>query len=322
MLLSRVAEHLYWAARYLERAEGTARVVRSFTETIVDLPKSVTTTWEPLLAIPGSRDEYDLLHSDTTERSIVHFLVADHDYPGSVAASISQCRDNLRSCREIIPRPAWLVINDLHLSMGARAEEIARRSRARFLDRVLADAQRFEGIVASMMPRDEAFEFLRIGQVIERADMTTRVVGVRASALATDREVAYLDVQWMGILRSLSAMQAFQRMSRSPMDSASALRFLIHDRSFPRSVGWCVEQLLSAVSRLPMPDAVTGAVAELEQVVASFDEHSIDFDELNATMDEIQAALVGVHQAISAAYLHASSVSLPGSNNVGAGRDA
>ena len=82
MLLSRVAESLYWAARYLERAEDTARIVRSYSEAMVDLPMSVSTSWEPLLAITGSREAFDALHDQTDEESIVQFLVADAGQPG------------------------------------------------------------------------------------------------------------------------------------------------------------------------------------------------------------------------------------------------
>jgi uncharacterized alpha-E superfamily protein len=77
MLLSRVADHLYWGARYLERAGATARMVRTFTEVIVDLPTALTSTWEPLLAVAGSRDLFDAGHARTAEADVVRFLVAD-----------------------------------------------------------------------------------------------------------------------------------------------------------------------------------------------------------------------------------------------------
>ena len=112
MLLSRVAESLYWAARYLERAEDTARIVRSYSEAMVDLPVSVSTSWEPLLAITGSREAFDALHDQTDEASIVQFLVADAGNPGSVVSCVTQARENLRSTREILPRDGWLVVND------------------------------------------------------------------------------------------------------------------------------------------------------------------------------------------------------------------
>ena len=84
MLLSRVADQLFWAARYLERAECTARIVRTFTEVIVDLPRGLNLSWEPLLAISGNREAFDAAHARTSESDIVRFLVADTANTSSV----------------------------------------------------------------------------------------------------------------------------------------------------------------------------------------------------------------------------------------------
>ena len=115
-------------------------------------------------------------------------------------------------------------MNDLHLYVGANAVGgVERRSRARFLGRVIADGQQLDGVMTTTMNRDEAYELWRLGESIERADMTTRVVGVRAAALLAegwaqlpddDQTVAEVhdDVQWMGLLRSVSALQMYQRV--------------------------------------------------------------------------------------------------------------
>src|SRR6516225_4956278 len=115
MLLSRVAGNLYWAARYLERAEDTARIIREHTNLMVDLPTSVAVTWEPLLAILGGRTEFDARHERADEQAIVRHLVADRANPGSILMSVEQAREDLRTCREVIPREAWQALNDLYL---------------------------------------------------------------------------------------------------------------------------------------------------------------------------------------------------------------
>ncbi|HEY8544702.1 MAG TPA: alpha-E domain-containing protein, partial [Acidimicrobiales bacterium] len=107
LLLSRVAEHLYWAARYVERAEVTARVVSEHTHLLVDLPTSVPLTWEPLLDLPGVPRE----ERGRSEREVVAFLLADPANPSSVLASVVTARANLRATREVLPREAWEVVN-------------------------------------------------------------------------------------------------------------------------------------------------------------------------------------------------------------------
>ena len=158
-LLSRVAEDLYCAARYLERAEATARIVREYTNLIVDLPTSVMSAWAPLLAITGVEVLTDI---PTDEMTIIELLVSAPDSPSSILSCVERARENLRSCREVIPTDAWFVVNDLHLFVSSNAGDgLARRSRTRFLDRVIAEHQRLVGILAGAMLRDQDLVVMR-----------------------------------------------------------------------------------------------------------------------------------------------------------------
>lgn len=294
MLLSRVADNLYWGARYLERAEDTARVVRSFTELILDLPTGVASSWEPLLAVVGSREEYDVGHARMQENDIVRFLVADASNGGSVVSSVAAARENLRTTREVLPRDAWQAVNDLYLFTGRDTESgVDRRSRARFLGRVITDCQRLDGVLSGMMRRDQAYELWRLGQMVERADMTTRVLGVRAASLLSSPHDAqdYDEVQWMGVLRSVTAMQMYQRSQRGPIDGASVVAFLLFDETFPRSVAGCVQRMRAALSRLPRTDVTMPSVDALEALLRTLPAEAADGAALDRAMDQVQIAL-------------------------------
>lgn len=301
MLLSRVAENLYWAARYLERTEDTARFVRSFTELILDLPMGVASSWEPLIAIAGSVEEFDRSPVQATEENIVRFLVADADNPGSVIGSIGMARENLRTTREVIPREVWLAVNDLYLFANSDAEAgVDRRSRARFLGKVIADCQLLDGALGGSMRRDSAYEFWRLGQALERADMTTRILGVRAAALLTLPLEAddYDEVQWMGVLRSVTALQMYQRARRGPIDGPSAVNFLLFDETFPRSVLGTLQRIKSALGRLPQPDVTLPSVAVVESLLATLHADIIDGAALDQAMDQVQVALADIHSSV------------------------
>ena len=305
MLLSRVADNLYWGARYLERAEGTARIVRSYTELLVDLPTSVGSTWEPLLAIAGAPPG-----TANGEIEVVRFLVADQQNPGSIASSISHARENLRTTREVLPTDAWQTVNDLSLYMGANAAGgVERRSRARVLGRVIADCQRMDGVLSTVMTRDAAHELWRLGQSIERADMTTRVVGVRAAALLAEAPFGDVttglhdDVQWMGLLRSVSALQMYQRATRGPVEGARAVRFLLFDPGFPRSVTSCVERARIALERLPKADATLPAITRLTRLLERLPTRADDGQALDSAMDDVQAALAELNDAVRATFV-------------------
>jgi len=302
VLLSRVADQLFWAARYLERAECTARIVRTFTEVIVDLPRGLNLSWEPLLAISGSRGVYDESHARASEADIVRFLVADPTNPSSVGTAIAASRENMRTVREVYPREAWQVSNDLFLYLQSNGEAaVDRRSRNRVLSRVISESQRIDGILTSAMSRDEAYEMLRIGQSIERADMTTRVVGVRAATLLALPIGAedHSEVQWMGVLRSVSAMQMFQRWHRGPIDGESVVRFLVSDANFPRSVKACVARIRRGLAELPHRPVVDEAVDDLELALAvQWFGDGDDAIALDTAMDAIQLKLSVLSTAI------------------------
>ena len=301
MLLSRVADNLYWGARYMERAEDTARVVRSFTELILDLPTGVASSWEPLLAVVGSRAEYDAGHARVQESDIVRFLVADTSNGGSVVSSVAASRENLRTTREVLPRDAWQAVNDLYLFTGRDTESgVDRRSRARFLGRVITDCQRLDGVLSGMMRRDQAYELWRLGQMVERADMTTRVLGVRAASLLSSPHDAhdYDEVQWMGVLRSVTAMQMYQRSQRGPIDGASVVAFLLFDETFPRSVAGCVQRMRAALSRLPRPEVTMPSVDALEALLRTLPADAADGAALDRAMDQVQGALADLNTRV------------------------
>lgn len=109
-LLARVAEELYRSARRLERAEGVARVVREHTHLLTDMPVSVPLTWEPLLEMAGDADLFRGLGSGPDEAAIVRFLVSGPDNPDGIASSVRRARESLRTCREVLPSEAWVVV--------------------------------------------------------------------------------------------------------------------------------------------------------------------------------------------------------------------
>lgn len=317
MLLSRVADSLYWGARYLERAEDTARIVRSYTELVIDLPTSALSTWEPLLAVAGSSVLFEQQHEGTTgELPIVRYLVADQHNPGSISSSVESARENLRTTREIIPREAWQTVNDLYLYVGSNAAGgVERRSRARFLGHLIGECQQLDGVMTTVMNRDEAYELWRLGQSLERADMTTRVVGVRAAALlAAERRKAdgdaiadiHDDVQWMGLLRSVSALQMYQRATRGPIEGAAAVRFLLLDPTFPRSVASCATRIREALSRLPRSRRTLPVMDELERVLAVSASGDDDGASLDAAMEDVQAALAAINDVVHEAFVRSS----------------
>jgi uncharacterized alpha-E superfamily protein len=305
-LLSRVADRIYWAARYMERAEDTARLVRSFQDVFADLPMAPGEgpRWAPLMVVAGNPAPAP---SEADEHDEVRFLVTDRSRSSSVVGSVAAARENLRTTREVLPREAWQALNDLWLFADHEAERAGeRRFRDRFLGRVVDDSRRLDGILTSTMTRDAAFEMWRLGRYIERADMTTRVVGVRAASL-----MAYFptgrpehdEVQWMGVLRSLSALQMFQRATRGSIGGVDVVRFLLYDRRFPRSVAGALDEIDNSLARLRRSDVVRERVAEAFSVLRGTTPSATDGSNLDSAMERVQIALATIDVAITNRYL-------------------
>jgi uncharacterized alpha-E superfamily protein/transglutaminase-like putative cysteine protease len=326
MLLSRVAEAVYWAGRYLERVEDMARVVQVHGETHVDLPVGADVGWGPLLDICGAdkdwaegvrRQERGQTPADrglrVSESSVVAFVVTDRDNPSSILSALEAARDNLRVARPVVPREVWELINDLWLALSTDAPQMSTRDgRVRWLRRAVDECTRMNGVLASTMRRDEAMAFLSIGQQIERADITGRILTVRAdSAAPSGGRDPYDEVHWMALLRSVAAYQPFRRAMPARPDNGATLRFLLQDDSFPRAVSSCLSELRATVKRLPGNEEVLAACADASVLVADAPVDRLTAAELRSLVDDLQGALVAIHGQLDATYFRSTITMIP-----------
>jgi len=330
MLLSRVADRIYWAARYIERAEDTARIVLTHGYLNADLPGAAASPWEPLVAITGSeflesangrqqqqqQQQQESAVASESELAVARFLVTDGLNPSSVVSCITNSRENLRTTRDTVPDEGWNTINDLYLYLATEADRGSdRRVRQRLLSRVISDSRRLDGVLAVAMTHDEAYVMWRLGRALERADMTTRVLGVRAAAVLSLRAGSnngpeepelHDEVQWMGVLRSVTALQMYQRAARSPIEGPLVVQFLLEHDRFPRSVRALLREIRRALRELTDPDGPLDAVDEVEAVLrqsSTATEHGADGSQLDEAMDALQNAIARLDRRIAERYL-------------------
>jgi uncharacterized alpha-E superfamily protein len=323
MLLSRVADRIYWAARYIERGEDTARLVRAHGELMADLPSQLESRWEPLVSVVGSDVQFrDVngqsqtqrqsagLPPDDVEMAVARFLVSDRGNPNSVVSCVMAARENLRTTRDTVPRDGWHAVNDLYLYVITEADRGPdRRLRERLLARVIFDGRRIDGILATAMTHDEAYVMWRLGRALERADMTTRVLGVRAAAVLAQPGTNgnggrdHDEVQWMGVLKSVWGLQMYQRAVRGPIEGSSVVHFLLEHERFPRAVRALLREIRRALAELPDPGEPMDAVEHVEAVLRESSAASTDGRALDAAMDALQAAIAQLDRRITDRYL-------------------
>ncbi|GGD56085.1 alpha-E domain-containing protein [Lacimicrobium alkaliphilum] len=305
-MLSRVASSIFWMVRYLERAENTARLINVNSHLLLDIPSSVKLGWEPIIDILSVREDFHEHYEQADERSVVKYMVADSYNPGSIISSITAARENARTVREIIPRECWEQINALYLTAKSNSQSaLTRRHRYESLISVIRGNQTITGMLAGTMTHDEAYAFLRMGRNLERADMTTRIIDVRSANLLRElshEQPAFENIQWMGVLKSLSAYQMYRREMRLRISRADVLRFLLLEPRFPRSLCHSLEQVKSCLQELPGHENVIVPIDALSKQLRQASPQSLKQEKLHDFIDDMQLGLIKIAQGIGDTY--------------------
>ncbi len=300
-ILSRVAERVYWLGRYIERMESTAWLVTVTSNLLMDLPARLPLGWRPLIDITGSGPLFDSLFDEANEHNVCRFLISDTRNPGSIIRSIEGVRENARTVRETMPRVTFEYVNDLHhFARSELSPGSSRRRRREALDGVGARVHQFEGFLSRNMLHDAHWTFLRLGNQLGRADMTTRTIDVGSVNLLPGHDLEpFHEAQWRSVLISLYAMQSYHAAVGQPVSRGLVLEFLLRAGHLPRSYARCLEQMRSSVrdlprNPLPMRNCNTAIVA-----LAHADVASLEGPSLRAFMDDCQKHLGRIHDSIT-----------------------
>lgn len=301
-MLSRVAENLYWMGRSIERAENTARIVSVNANLLMDLPKGIAPGWSPLVYITGANDQYEDHYKAYSERNVVRFLLADERNPGSILASLGSARESCRTIRDIVPREAWELMNQLYLYARDELANGSKKSgRHTYLRYIILGSQSINGLLSGTMLHDQGYEFLHLGRFVERADMTTRIIDVRsANLLAAETELrAFETIQWVSVLKSMTAYQAYRRSEQLRVQRGPVLRFLFQNTEFPRSVNHCVDACRQSLERLPRNECALRVAGRLKRALESAKPTELVQQELHAFVDDLQLAIGELHEQIA-----------------------
>ncbi|MDN7125192.1 alpha-E domain-containing protein [Pseudidiomarina terrestris] len=305
-MLSRVASNIFWMGRYLERAENTARVINVNSHLLMDLPRTVKLGWEPIIDILSVREDFYENYEEADEHSVVKYMVTDKNNPSSIISSLTMARENARTIREILPTETWEQINSLYLSaMQNRASMLGRRHRYEALGDVIRSNQTITGMLSGTMTQDEGYAFLRIGRNLERGDMTTRIIDVRSATLLPELDTeqsAFENIQWMGVLKSMSAYQMYRREMRLRINRADVLKFLLQEPRFPRSLLHTLKQVKALLQELPQHDNAIVRIDKLRSTLLDAKPQSLKQDSLHEFIDEMQLGLIKIAEEINETY--------------------
>ena len=305
-MLSRVAENVYWMARYIERAENTARLVSVNTNLLMDLPRGIAPGWAPLITITGMDQSFYQRHGEANERNVVKYLIGDRNNSNSILSSLHMARENCRSVRELVPRSGWEQINELYLYAKENINTgLTKRDRHEYLARILAGSQSINGLLASVMNRDEAYRFLQIGRNLERADMTTRIIDVRSTDLLPDdapEMKAFDTIQWVSVLNSLSAYQAYRRTIQMQVSRTEVLEFLFKSAKFPRAFLHCLQVIEESLHDLVNNKKSLKTLQALARSTVSTEMETMRKQQLHQFIDDLQFGIIELHNVLAEVY--------------------
>ncbi|MUU77050.1 alpha-E domain-containing protein [Winogradskyella endarachnes] len=253
-MLGRVANTIYWMNRYLERAENYARFMDVNFNLSLELSPNEEQQWKPLVVITGDWKLYDSLNTTTEKKNVIHFMAFEKENPNSIYNCIINSRENARAIRTEITKEVWEQINALYylVKKSSKKKKLNDTEVRQFFYDIKNGCQLLYGMYDATISRSEGWIFARIGQFLERADKTSRVLDVKYHLLlgSANQVGSSLDlIQWTALLKSVSAYDMY-RKKHGKLTSTGIAEFLILDSEFPRSILNCLLRTENSIERL------------------------------------------------------------------------
>jgi len=250
-MLSRTADHLFWMARYTERAENTARMLDVNIQTSM-LPQSAEDAeqgWRAMLGISELQYAFDHKHSSLDAAKVLDFMVRDRSNPSSIASCLTEARENARAVRGTLTTEVWEIQNQTWLDMQKRLNsDLLDTDPAKFFEWVKYRSHLSRGVTLGTMLRDEAVHFIRLGTFLERADNTARILDVKYHGAKepggdemSQRDFYY----WGALLRSVSGFEIYRKVYRDVITPARIAELLMLRGDMPRSLLACMEEVVT-----------------------------------------------------------------------------
>lgn len=254
-MLSRTADHLYWMARYIERAENMARVldVTYRMSLVANSPYDEAARWKPPVLIADDIEVFERDYGAYTAANVIRYMALDERNSSSIVSALGAARENARAVRVAMSSEMWETVNALWIELRQRiAGGLPEAEISEFCDWVKSRSHLFRGVTFGTMLRDDGYKFVRIGSFVERADNTARLLDAKFQLLLPDAdqttEVDYYE--WSSLLRSVSAFEAYQKVFRDTLEPWKVAKLLVLRDDMPRSLHACYDELAPILEQL------------------------------------------------------------------------
>ena len=254
-MLSRVADSLYWMSRYIERAEHTTRLLDVNLNLMLD--ESATSAghrWQRMLHALGNPPSA-VWAGDPV--ALTQSLIFDTGNKASILSCIVAARENSRQVREQISTEQWHRLNSLYLQVTRPELQLASSANSEqpteFLQQVIEGVHQFQGVTDSTMSHGEGWQFIQVGRTIERASATALLLeAYHADLWSHSGRIPEGNefLEWMGLLRSATAFEAYCKVYTADLTPDRILEFLLLDAEFPHSLRFSIDSLQHALEAI------------------------------------------------------------------------
>ncbi len=262
-MLSRTADHLFWMARYIERAENTSRILDVNLQTNM-LPQAnlgMSNSWQVMLSICELESLYQHHHTQISDDEVLHFMVVNASNPSSIYNCFRAARENARAVRGSLPTEVWETVNTTWLDLQKLIDcALLQKDPSEFFEWVKFRSHLYRGVSIGTMLKDDAFRFTRIGTFLERADNTARLLDVKFhdntanTPAQNNRDLHTQYYQWAAVLRSLSAFEMYRKVYRGVISAEKIAEIMILRSDMPRSLLGCLNGICTNLEPLRCPN--------------------------------------------------------------------
>ena len=247
-MLSRTADHLFWMSRYIERAENLARLL-DVTYQMSLVPQSlnaINQSWNAIITLNSLDETYSAKYSTVNGENVLNFMVSDRDNPASIFSCLRSARENAHAVRGTLTTEMWETLNSTWLEAREKTfDQLYQAGISEFFEWVKTRSSLSRGTTLGTLLQDEAYHFIRIGTLLERADNTARILDVKYHVLRPQGDEGATDFyEWGALPRSVSAFEVYRKVYRDVITPERVAELLIFNKDMPRSLQFCLNSVV------------------------------------------------------------------------------
>ena len=291
-------------SRYLERSNFTSRLLITTNELQLDLTLNDEISWKPLLTVVDLNKDYLKLNKKYSEQKVIDYFIYNKNNSSSIFNSLSRSKENSLVVRDILPEQSIIKLNELLIKFNKSInKKNSKKNNLKLLNNIILGSQNFMYSTDLEMQRNIDYQFLRLGRFLERTDMMIRILQSQVLRSKQHKKgYEYLTLEWINILKSISAFQAYRQYSQQDISISDIINFFLKTDTFPRSINWNLNQIERATYRISKKNDLIKNIKEIKTSINKYKIKSDDLDNFLLFLEKILKKIDNLNYQIQKNY--------------------